>query len=286
MKLSARESTSPLPCMGMLAGLLLLGFSGVIVIMQSMPVVPEAATAGAFLPRRLQYGGGFGYITTSREPSSFDSSDSSSSGSSFEPSKSLESGSMESSEFKAVQAKVFQSVGSGMGYLSFSLALQIIFAFLYSSYVTNPIVDSGKLDTMIPNGADAGRDDFNNGICSCLNDRWVFLHGLCCPMVRLAHTNAVSGVCPFWESLWCWCCCAWLTFNIGPFCLLMWWRLRLKNIMKIEENAMNDFCITMFCPQLSICQMATAVDTAMGYQTTGCCEYRWSKDNYDGPMIE
>ena len=24
-----------------------------------------------------------------------------------------------------------------------------------------------------------------------------------------------------------------------------WWRLRIKNIMKVEEDAMNDFCVTM-----------------------------------------
>jgi Cys-rich protein (TIGR01571 family) len=164
-------------------------------------------------------------------------------------------------------------MGSTMGWLSCSLALQILFAVLYSRVVTAPLVEGGKLDKMMTNGPDSGRDDFNTSIFGCFSDRWVCLQGTFCPMVRIAHTNAVTGVCPFWETLWCYCCCAWLTLNMGPCCLLMWWRLRLKNIMKVDESAMNDFCITMFCPQISLCQMSTAADQAMGYQMTGCCEY-------------
>jgi len=160
-----------------------------------------------------------------------------------------------------------------MGYVTFSLLIQFIFGILYSRVVTSPIVASGILSERMKDGRDEGLNDFSNNICGCFDDRWVCLQGLCCPMVRIAHTNAVSGVCPFWESLWCYCCCAWLTLNIGPFCLLMWWRLRLKSIMKVEENMINDFCVTMLCPQISICQMSSAVDNAMNYQITGCCEY-------------
>lgn len=257
-------SSSPLAAVGMLAGLLLLGFAGVTVI---MPSSWTTGTTGAneFLPRRLQ---GFGYITTSRSPSSLDSSDSSSLGSSLEPSKSFLSGSMESSEWTEVWPKIIRTVGGSMGYLTSSLVLQVLFGILYSRFVTNPIKETMRLDA-----GDGGGEDFQNGICQCHKDPWVCIQGLCCPMVRVAHSNAVSGVCPFWESLWCWCCCAWLTLNIGPFCLLMWWRLRLKSIMKVEENMMTDFCVTALCPQVSICQMATAVDNAVGYQVTGCCEY-------------
>merc|ERR1719230_960175 len=190
----------------------------------------------------------FGYITTSRPPSSLDSSDSSSIGSSLESLKSLESGSFESSEWGAVWPKLVKGLGGVMAELTATLAIQILFAVLFYRAVTAPIVGGGTLDERMMSGPEAGLNDFSNGIFGCFNDPWVCIQGLCCPMVRISHTNAVSGVCPFWESLWCWCCCAWLSLNIGPFCLLMWWRLRLKNLMRVEENALSDFCITMLCP--------------------------------------
>jgi len=193
------------------------------------------------------------------------------------------SGSMESSDWQYVWPKIARSLGGSMGWLTLSLMIQTVFAILYYRVVTEPIKETGSLETRMVNVPDSGStNDFQNGICDCYKDKWVCLQGLCCPMVRVAHTNAVSGVCPFWESLWCWCCCSWLTINIGPFCLLMWWRLRLKGIMKVEDNPVTDFCITMFCPQISICQMSTAVDSAMGYQVTGCCEY--TPYSYGGPM--
>jgi Cys-rich protein (TIGR01571 family) len=258
----------------MLAGMLLLGFAGFIVIMPSES--PESTGTGD-LQRRLQMG--FGYITTSRAPSSFDSSDFSSSGSSFEPSKSLESGSFESSEWNQVWPQIASSMGSTMGSLTCSLLVQAAFAILYFRVMIEPIKDDmGDLSAKNL----AGGSDFSNGICECYKDKWVCAQTLLCPMVRIAHTNAVSGVCPFWESLWCWCCCAWLTVNIGPVCLLVWWRLRLKNIMRLEENAMTDFCATMFCPLLSVAQMSSAADNALGYQVTGCCEY--TPYSYGGPM--
>lgn len=273
MTLSAGGSSSPLPALGMLAGMLLLGFAGVVVV---MPSTADEASEG-FLPRQLQ---AFGYITTSRAPSSFDSSDSSSSGSSLEPSKSFMSGSMESSDWNNVWPKIWQSVGGTMGHLTFSLVLQVIFAVLYYNMVVSEIVDSGTLNERM-SVSEGGSSDFANGICACHQDKWVCLQGLCCPMVRIAHTNAVGGVCPFWESLWCWCCCAWLTLNIGPFCLLMWWRLRLKTIMRLEDNPINDFIITMFCPQVSICQMSTAADRAMGYEMSGCCSTKLIGEAYE-----
>lgn len=282
-----RGPSSALPLVGMMVGMLLLGFAGVIlivpVVMPSTAMGPELTLPGAgeFLSRRLQ---SFGYISTTRVPSSFDSSDSSSSGSSFEPSKSFMSGSSESSEVYNILPRIFKSYGSAMAAISGSLLVQLLFAILYFRVVTEDIqTNLGKLDERMVNVPDTGRgDDFHVGICDCYKDKWVCLQTLCCPMVRIAHTNAVSGVCPFWESLWCWCCCAWLTVDLGPRCLLIWWRMRLKQIMKVEDNALNDFCITMFCPLISLCQMSSAMDSAMGYQVTGCCEY--TPYSYGGPM--
>jgi len=267
-KMQSRGSSSPLPAIGMLAGLLLLGFAGVLVL---VPSSVESQQPQQFLPRRLQ---AFGYITTSRAPSSFDSSDSSSLGSSLEPSKSLESGSLESSDFHYLLPKIVKSLGSGYAKLTGSLLLQCLFACLYYKLVVSSILnEQATLDTIMDKGGPPGGSDFSPGICECHKDKWVCCSGFCCPMVRLAHTNAVSGVCPFWESLMCWCCCSFMTFNIGPFCLLMWWRLRLKTIMRIEDNPINDFCVTMFCPNISICQMSSAVDSAMGYQMTTPIHY-------------
>lgn len=238
-------------------------------------VSPSAQDAA----RRLQYGGGssFGYITTTRSPSSFDSSDSSSSSDiSSEPSKSSESGSLDSSDWNNVYPKLSAAIGSSMGPLTIWLILQALWAVVYNSKVVTPLGQDGTLDERIEENKIQhmeAQNDFHNNFFGCFSDKWVCLQGLCCPMVRMAQTNSVSGVCAFWETLWCWCCCSWLTLGLGPSCLVMWWRLRLKNIMKVEENIGYDFCATMLCPLISVCQMSTAVDSAMGYQTTGCCEY-------------
>jgi len=267
--MAVRQSTSILPAIGVFAGLLLLGFAGLIVV---SPSVQDAA-------RRLQYSGGasFGYITSTRSPSSFDSSDSSSlSDSSSEPLKSFESGSLDSSDWNNVWPKFSAFIGSSMGPLTVWLLLQALWAFCYNKKVVTPLGVDGTLDERMSDNQTQhmeAQNDFHNSFFGCFSDKWVCLQGLCCPMVRMAHTNSVSGVCAFWETLWCWCCCSWLTLGLGPSCLVMWWRLRLKNIMKVEENIVFDFCGSMLCPLISVCQMSTAVDAAMGYRTTGCCEY-------------
>jgi len=277
MKLSAGGSSSPLPAVGMLLGMLLLGLAGFIVVSTPTSVGSMSKGSKKFLERRLM---GFGYITTSVRPSSFDSSDSSSLSSVFEPSKSLESGSMESSDLYELGPTITKTAGGSMGWVTGSLLLQIIFAVLYQRMVVNKIVDTGKLDARII--SDPGSNDFQNNILQCTKDPWVCAQGLFCPMVRIAHTNAVSNICGFWESLACMCCCTWLTVGMGPACLLMCWRQRLKSIMKLDDNILTDFFLTLLCPHLSLCQMATATDAAMGYQIDGCCEVKWTPQSYDG----
>merc|ERR1711971_1041758 len=95
----------------------------------------------------------------------------------------------------------------------------------------------------------------------------------------MGQTNAVAGICGFWESVACWFLCGCCTSGFGTCCLLVYWRMRLKDIMKIEDHCLNDFCVTLFCPFLSICQMGTSVDRAMGYEVTGCCTL-----DYTGPL--
>merc|ERR1712166_489539 len=120
------------------------------------PESTSSGKGGAFLERRLY---GFGYITTSRSPSSFDSSDSSSSGSSFEPFKSLDS-SFASSELQVIAPKIGHGLSSSLAPLTVSLLIQILFAVLYFRVVTDPIISAGKLDERMENVPASG-DDFS-----------------------------------------------------------------------------------------------------------------------------
>lgn len=269
---TANGSPSSLAVVGLLSGTALLLMSGTMVVLAPSAYTPEQAIeAVQGGVRRLQT---FNVLTTTA-PSSFDSSDSSSSGSSLEPSKSLESDSMKSG------GTFWESSGAtggvSAGYSLTSLAIMLCFAFCYYEKVVVPIVGpegQGTLEKRM-GGRWRGKDDFDNGICSCTSDMWVCIHGFCCPLVRMAHTNAVSGVCGFWESALCWCCCSFWSAGLGPCCLMVWWRMQLKKIMGLEDHILNDFCITLFCPMLSICQQGIAVDTAMGYEVVGCCDLEW-----------
>jgi len=282
-----KATPSSLACIGMLAGLLLLGFAGTLVVLTPASIMTdlqrEGAAAVLFLqkevPRRLQpevvppaapidtlnvYG-----ATTTR-PSSFDSSDSNSMGSSLEPLKSSESGS-----FKTMPKPLEESTGT-VAYSSSSVAFQLVvmlcFACIYHSKAVQPIIRQRGTLAQRPNAFQpTGKDDFDHSICGCFDDMWVCIHGFCCPLVRIAHTNAVSGVMGFWQSAIAFCCCSLFTSGLGTCCLMVYWRKQLKDIMGIEDHIVNDLCITCFCPMLSICQSGTSVDQAMGYEVTGCC---------------
>jgi Cys-rich protein (TIGR01571 family) len=190
---------------------------------------------------------------------------------------------MQSTEADYVVPRVLHGLGADFLTISIMLSLGVLYAFCYYKVVTQSVVASmGTLEDKMRTGLDSGEADFSAGICGCYNDVFGCILGLCCPMVRFAHTAHVSGVCDFWHTLWCYCCCSWMSFDCGPRLLLVFWRLRLKNIMRIEENMPIDFCFTLICPQISICQMGSSVDDAMGYKLTGIMEYTpWS---YGGPM--
>merc|ERR1719359_578391 len=143
-----QASSSPLPAIGMLAGLLLLSFAGLIAVAPSSWGEPSGQPG--FLPRRLP-GVYFGFVTTSRAPSSLDSSDSSSIGSSLESSKSLESGSLQSSEWDVVWPKLLKSFLGSMGSLTATLLIQVLFAVLYFRVVTDPLQGTGSLDEKMVN---------------------------------------------------------------------------------------------------------------------------------------
>lgn len=241
--------------------------------------VPGAFTTPAWTPTTTLW-------STTPRRSSFDSSDGSSSasyGSSSESSKSSESNSLHSSGLLGEQTfGAFSSLGTST---FIQVVIMLCFTFFYNTNAVQPVLEArGTLKAM--NLQDTDCDDFDNGICECCTDKWVCIHGLCCPLVRVAHTNAVAGICGFWETALCWCCCALISVNLGPCCLLVYWRMQLKQIMGISDHILNDVCITIFCPWFSICQQGTAVDTKLGYQVVGCFDLEWEmdKDMYSGDL--
>jgi len=266
-----KPKTVVLSTIGALCGFLLLAFAGISAVVASFDDDSGVSVSMEnMLDRRLQI---IGFITTTKYPSSFDSSDSSSFGSSMEPSKSSESGSLRSSDAPHVFRAIASWTGSIWLTTTISLLLQFIFAVLYYRSAVTTVLDDDN-GTLIERGPkmETGRSDFDNSICDFSKNPWVCIDGFCCPMVRQAHTNAASGLCGFWSTMFCWCCCSWMTLGIGPSCLVIYWRMMLKSIMGVGDNPIIDFCLTLICPWLSICQMATALDNSMGYRMVGCCQ--------------
>lgn len=239
---------SKVACIGMLGGMLLLAFAGTVVVMTPPPLAAEVQKEGAaFLQKETRR-----LLATNVTTAVSDA-----------------------------QAQLWRtmgiSAGVGWGSIGVQVFIALCFALLYDKEAVQPIIE--KRDTLnkwdIP---DSGSDDFENGICECFSDMWVCIHGLCCPLVRIAHTNAVAGIMGFWETALVYFCCALLTGGIGPCCLMVYWRKQLKEIMRIEDHLINDLCVTCFCPQLSLCQQGTAVDRFMGYEVTGCCNVEFAEE--------
>lgn len=233
-----KQQTSKIACGGMLAGMLLLAIAGAMVVMSSPPSLEELEKqVGA---RRLA----FNYSNATN----------------------AQLATHTSRLMKAVQKLGF----AGYGSVGFQVFCGLLFAFLYNKQAVQPIIK--KLGTLDEEKVENPHsDDFENGICGCFDDKWVLIHGLCCPLVRMAHTNAVAGVMDFWPSVFAYFCCAIFGAGVGPCCLMVHWRRQLKDIMRIEDHCFNDFAVTLLCPNLAICQQATAVDRYVGYEVTGCC---------------
>jgi hypothetical protein len=283
---------------GTFVGMCLLCFAGVNVVLSNSPALRGAPTAGVVGdvdPRRLQFTQNLGPITTTVMGSIFDSSDSSSFGSSFEPSKSIESlssGSLPSMDLRIIWDAMLSYTTAIWITVTATLCVQVLFGLCYYMKVVKPFGDETMLEEMNDEkghgstnrvsqrndraSRSEGRGfDFDEPITGCMTNRWVCFHGLCCPMVRQAHTNQVAGICGFWETMCCWCCCTWVTLGLGPSCLVVFWRVNLKTLMGFStDDVINDFCISCLCPQLSICQMATTVDRTMDSEVVGVCNIR------------
>lgn len=238
---SVKSSPSKVACAGAFAGMLLLAFAGTLVVMTPSSLSEE-------LPRRLS-----AYADQLANLQS------------------------QAAAHNAHNAHNIARVGASIPAASgIQLLIGLLFAFLYNKKAVQPVIK--KMDgTLDDKGIDAtGEDDFENGICGCFDDKWVLIHGLCCPLVRMAHTNAVAGIMGFWQTACCWICCSVFTGGLGTCCLMVHWRKELKGIMGIEDHIFNDICVTLFCPLLSVCQQGTAVDRKVGYEVTGCCDLEWN----------
>jgi len=268
----------------MLADLLLLGFAGTLVVLTPTSIAKELQQEGeAFLQgaRRLTWTDAY---NITHHNSSFDSSQTSSASSgsaslmsSIGSSRSVHSssGSLKSAGAKAESA--ISSIIAWMGTVGGQVFISILFACLYYKNAVEPVLE--REGTIADKELDyQEKDDFDNGICSCFDDKWVCIHGCCCPLVRMAHTNAVAGVCGFWETAFAYICCAIFTANLGPCCLMIYWRKQVKEVMGIEDHLVNDICCTFFFPYLSLCQQSTAVDREMGYEVTDCCTLKKSRN--------
>jgi len=298
---NASQPASKSACIGMLAGLVLLGFAGTLVVLtpssllegEFRRLLPAGLPAG--LPATLLATGnttpppaaGTIVVNNKTYNNSFQAMAAGTPSfgsynyysSSFRSSESLTSsssgsiGDSSTSSFKSSgsAATSVLSVGAWLtGTIWGQLLVWVCFACIYNKKAVAPVLE--EMGTLKDKEFEmTGEDDFENGIFDCFDDGWVFCHGWFFPVVRQAQTNAVAGVCGFWETIVCWACCAMLSANLGPCCLLVMWRRQVKEVMGVEDHLINDLCCTLVCPLLSICQMGSAVDRASGYETTGLC---------------
>lgn len=236
-----QATPSKIACSGALAGMLLLGLAATLVVMTPKPLAVEIEQRIEKEGRRLQVA--------------------------------------QESPNTVMSHNLFYTAGSSWSTMMIQFLFGCCFAFLYKKNTVDKI-EAAKGGTLADfNLPETGEDDFSNGICDCFSDPWVCIHGICCPLVRMAHTNAVAGVMGFWETIIVMFCCAALT-GFGPCCMAVYFRRELKSIMGIEDHLFFDFLVTCCLPNLSICQSATAVDTKLGYEVTGCCDLEFVGPDY------
>jgi len=151
-----------------------------------------------------------------------------------------------------------------------------LFCATYAWFYKMHVVD--HIQPMPPQEA-TGEDDFEPGICACIGDICMCTHLLlpCCMYVRQAHTNEVTGICGFWPTFWAYfltgfCC------GVGPCCLTVFFRMRLKEHMGVEDHVLNDLCLAWLCATCAVGQQAMAVDQKLGYEVELCCELKWTEE--------
>lgn len=240
---------------GMLMGLLLLTSAGILVFV----VDPKAASGISSPARFLQTGVGAEQTGLSGTPS-----DSSSSGSK----------SFDNSLFGGNHVTLAPFGVAGGEFIAYIVGafLTIIYAFFYKQHVVDQIAPMRKQPA-------TGRDDFEVNICDCFMDACTCVHLLlpCCQFVRQSHTNEVTKICGFWPTFFAYAvsgvCCM-----LGPCCLTVYFRMKLKEHMGIEDHLLNDLCCAWLCFPCAIGQQGMAVDQKLGYEVELCCTLNWLSD--------
>jgi len=150
--------------------------------------------------------------------------------------------------------------GAGGQFLAFILSM--IFACVYKSKVIdNPQPGIGVLRRQYDT-----RPEFKQGLFECIKDPHICCMTVCCPWVRIAHTNEAADVCGYWETfvvMWCATLCV-----CGPLCLNVYFRMHVKEALGIQDNCCVDVLQAFFCLSCVTGQQALAVDEGMGYKFT------------------
>jgi len=161
--------------------------------------------------------------------------------------------------------------GEYIVYIVFGV-ISIFYAWFYKMHVVDQITPMKRQE-------ETGNDNFDVGLCDCLGDSCMCLHMLlpCMVWVRQGHTNQVTNVCGFWATFICYLvsglCC-----GIGPCCLTVYFRMRLKEHMGIDDHLLSDLCFAWLCMPCTVGQQALAVDQKLGYHVDGCCTLDWDDE--------
>jgi len=176
---------------------------------------------------------------------------------SFNSLDSMSSGSSGSLKHHLKSAYVtYQGLAAGTQW-AITITLMLIYSCIYKTKVVDKI-------TPMVHQPPTGKDQFEFGLCDCVTDPQVCCNVLFCHYVRIAHTNAVSGVCDFWETF---CCMFLASFCVcGPLCLNVYFRIHIKDHMGIQDNCFADFCLAFFCLPCVAGQQAMAVDEVLGWK--------------------
>jgi len=189
---------------------------------------------------------------------SLESSDASS-GSSAKSSNSFESWESGSSEGNVVKfVTVSQSASAAISWVV-NMILCLCYACVYKSKVVEPmgVMVHQQLQHEMHN-------DFRFGLCDCWKDINICCMVMCCPLLRMAHTNETADVCGFWETLMCmWCSTLCVC---GPLCLNVYFRIHIKDHMGIQDHCFMDLCAAFFCLPCITGQQAMSVDETVGWK--------------------
>merc|ERR1712224_392397 len=86
--------------------------------------------------------------------------------------------------------------------------------------------------------------------------------------------GAVAGTCGFWQTMGSYVCCC-VACLAGPCCLTVYFRLKLKDRLGLQDRCCSDFCWAWMCCLCAIGQQVMDVDRRLGYEMIGCFDLAW-----------